>query len=170
MSICPAQPWRICASVVMRTLRACFGDFAFGCEMLRSVAIALSAVMLRCERALASEPANGLHHKSPVGGNRLIYRLPFLREGSHFIPETWVTQSGLCGRAKVKRPVVPAPPCPNSLSVGTKSRRAKREFEPHPHAAMLRAGGAMNSGPTGSEMVSRRIRSISALARSSSRQ
>ena len=57
MSICPAQPWRICASVVMRTLRACFGDFALGCEILRSVAVALSGVMLRCERALASEPA-----------------------------------------------------------------------------------------------------------------
>ena len=56
------------------------------------------------------------------------------------------------------------------LSVGTTSRRAKREFEPHPHAAMLRAGGAMNSGPTGSVIVSRRIRSISALAGASSRQ
>jgi hypothetical protein len=60
----------------------------------------LSAVMLRCERALASEPANGLHYKSPVGGNRLIYRLPFLREGSHFIPEIWVTQSGLLRESK----------------------------------------------------------------------
>src|SRR5580704_12164871 len=37
-------------------------------------------------------------------------------------------------------------------------------------AAMLRAGGAMNSGPTGSVIVSRRIRSISALAEASSRQ
>ena len=33
-----------------------------------------------------------------------------------------------------------------------------------------RAGGAMNSGPTGSVMVSRRIRSISALVEASSRQ
>ena len=38
------------------------------------------------------------------------------------------------------------------------------------HAATLRAGGAMNSGPTGSVIVSRRIRSISALAAASSRQ
>src|ERR1700730_18351792 len=59
MSICPAQPWRICASVGIRTLRACFRDFALGGEILRiwPVAVALSAVMLRCERALASEPA-----------------------------------------------------------------------------------------------------------------
>src|SRR6202048_1967655 len=42
----------------MRTLRACFRDFALGGEILRiwSVAVALRAVMLRCERALASEP------------------------------------------------------------------------------------------------------------------
>ena len=38
------------------------------------------------------------------------------------------------------------------------------------HAAMLRAGGAMNSGPTGSLMVSSRIRSISALVEASSCQ
>jgi hypothetical protein len=38
------------------------------------------------------------------------------------------------------------------------------------HAATLRAGGAMNSGPTGSLMVSRRILSISALADASSDQ
>src|ERR1700681_2632609 len=59
MSICPAQPWRICASVVIRTLRACFRDFALGGEILRiwPVAVALSSVMLRCERAIASEPA-----------------------------------------------------------------------------------------------------------------
>src|SRR5205807_9866136 len=37
-----------------------------------------------------------------------------------------------------------------------------------PHAATLRDGGAMNSGPTGLVMVSRRIRSISALAEGSS--
>src|SRR3984893_1989461 len=58
MHICPAQPWRICASVVTRTLRACFGDFALGGEILRiwSVAVALSAVMLRCEQALTVAP------------------------------------------------------------------------------------------------------------------
>src|ERR1700719_2907025 len=63
MNICPAQPWRTCAAIVMRTLRACFGDFALGGEILRiwSVAVALSAVMLRCERALASEPAAAVH-------------------------------------------------------------------------------------------------------------
>jgi hypothetical protein len=38
------------------------------------------------------------------------------------------------------------------------------------HAAMLRDGGAMNSGPTGSVMVSLRIRLISALAEASSAQ
>jgi hypothetical protein len=38
------------------------------------------------------------------------------------------------------------------------------------HAGAPRAGGAMNSGPTGSAMVSRRIRSISALAEASSDQ
>src|SRR5262249_6055321 len=32
------------------------------------------------------------------------------------------------------------------------------------HAAMLRVGGAMNSGPTGSLIVAARMRSISALA------
>jgi len=37
-------------------------------------------------------------------------------------------------------------------------------------AATLRAGGAMNSGPTGSVMASRKIRSISALAEVSSDQ
>src|SRR5260370_4095274 len=36
------------------------------------------------------------------------------------------------------------------------------------HAAMLRAAGAMNSGPTGLVTVSRRIRSISALAAAAS--
>src|ERR1700692_874904 len=36
------------------------------------------------------------------------------------------------------------------------------------HAATPRDGGAMNSGPTGSVMVSRRIRLISALAEASS--
>src|SRR5262245_65287722 len=35
------------------------------------------------------------------------------------------------------------------------------------HAAMLRAGGAMNSGPTGSLIVALRMRSISALAAAS---
>jgi hypothetical protein len=38
------------------------------------------------------------------------------------------------------------------------------------HAATLRAGGAMNSGPTGSVTVWRKIRSISALAEGSSDQ
>src|SRR5713226_4858152 len=38
------------------------------------------------------------------------------------------------------------------------------------HAATRRAGGAMNSGPTGSLIVSRMIRSISPLARASSLQ
>jgi hypothetical protein len=59
MSIRPAQPWRICASVVIRALRACFSDLALCGEILRiwSVAVASSAVMLRCEQALASEPA-----------------------------------------------------------------------------------------------------------------
>ena len=57
-ALCPAQPWRTCAAIVMRTLRACFRDFALGGEILRiwSVAVALRAVMLRCERTLASEP------------------------------------------------------------------------------------------------------------------
>src|SRR6516165_8903098 len=36
-------------------------------------------------------------------------------------------------------------------------------------AAALRAGGAMNSGPTGSLIVASRMRSISALAEASSR-
>ena len=35
------------------------------------------------------------------------------------------------------------------------------------HAAILRTGGAMNSGPTGARMVSDKMRSISALAGSS---
>src|ERR1700738_1216007 len=56
-------------------------------------------------------------------------------------------------------------------------RQADQEASPPPtgsllsrHAATLRDGGAMNSGPTGSVMVSRKIRSISALAEVSSDQ
>jgi len=50
------------------------------------------------------------------------------------------------------------------------SRRAARHRSAPIHAAMLRAGGAMNSGPTGSLIVAARMRSISALAGASRRQ
>src|SRR5258708_15582714 len=73
--------------------------------------------------------------------------------------------------------IVPAEGERNHLKLGAGQRRTIKfgvnfEFElgqpARRHAATLRAGGAMNSGPTGSVMVSRRIRSISAFAEASS--
>src|SRR5215472_16937977 len=51
-----------------------------------------------------------------------------------------------------------------AVAAGPRIRRTARSPI---HAAMLRAGGAMNSGPTGSLIVAARMRSISALARAS---
>ena len=45
-----------------------------------------------------------------------------------------------------------------------KFRAPLATVDPPIHAAMLRAGGAMNSGPTGSLIVAARMRSTSALA------
>src|SRR5258708_14535516 len=73
--------------------------------------------------------------------------------------------------------IVPAEGERNHLKLGAGQRRTIKfgvnfEFElgqpARRHAATLRAGGAMNSGPTGAEIGWRRIQSISAFAEASS--